>query len=93
MGLPTIGWSKRGRRDAPDLLVALFSISCSFWENLAKSYVGTPWRVGAPRGENPRSATAKITGIKLCVKQTRTNWMQIPFLSTVHLNKAIPLFH
>ena len=24
------------------------SISCSFWENLAKSYVSAPWRVGAP---------------------------------------------
>ena len=22
--------------------------SCSFWENLAKSYVGAPWRVGGP---------------------------------------------
>ena len=28
--------------------VQILSISCSFWENLAKSYVGAPWRVGAP---------------------------------------------
>ena len=28
--------------------IRILSISCSFWENLAKSYVGTPPRVGAP---------------------------------------------
>ena len=29
--------------------VQILSISCSFWENLAKSYAGAPhpWRVGA----------------------------------------------
>ena len=27
-----------------------------FWENLAKSYVGAPWRFGAPPRENPGSA-------------------------------------
>ena len=33
----------------PPLEVQILSISCSFWENLAKSYVGAPpWRVGAP---------------------------------------------
>ena len=26
----------------------ILSISCSFWENLAKSYVGAPRGVGAP---------------------------------------------
>ena len=26
----------------------ILSISCSFWENLAKSYVGAPWGVGTP---------------------------------------------
>ena len=38
------GGSKGGARDAP---VQIPSISCSFWENLAKSYVGAPpgsWR-------------------------------------------------
>ena len=34
--------------DAPPPPVQILSISCSFWENLAKSYVGAPWRVGAP---------------------------------------------
>ena len=28
--------------------VQILSISCSFWENLKKSYVGAPWRVGTP---------------------------------------------
>ena len=38
--------------------VQILSISCSFWENLAKSYVGTPPGVGAPPRGNPGSATA-----------------------------------
>ena len=32
----------------PTLGVQILSNSCSFWENLAKSYVGVPWRVGVP---------------------------------------------
>ena len=42
------GWV--GARDARTPGVQILSISCSFWENLAKSYVGVPslWRVGAP---------------------------------------------
>ena len=28
--------------------VQILSISCSFWENLTKSYVGTPQGVGTP---------------------------------------------
>ena len=46
----------RGTRAPPG--VQILSISCSFWEILAKSYVGAPpgsWR--PPRG-NPGSATA-----------------------------------
>ena len=41
--------------------VQIFSISCSFWENLAKSYVGAPpgELVPPPRG-NPGSATDLI---------------------------------
>ena len=41
------GGSKRGREGrAPPLGVQILSISCSFWENLANSYVGAPpsWR-------------------------------------------------
>ena len=39
--------------------VQILSLSCSFWENLAKSYVGAPWRVGAPPPGNPGSATGE----------------------------------
>ena len=52
------GGSKGGAGDThPPLLVQILSISCSFWENLAKSYVGAPPEELAPppRG-NPRSA-------------------------------------
>ena len=46
----------RGRR-AP-LGVEILSISCSFWENLAKSYVGTPpGELAPPPRGNPGSAT------------------------------------
>ena len=41
------GASKGGVRNARPPGVQILSISCSFWENLAKSYVGTPvgsWR-------------------------------------------------
>ena len=36
------GGSKGGMRDAHPPRVQILSISCSFWENLAKSYVGAP---------------------------------------------------
>ena len=42
------GGSKGGMRDAHLPGVKVLSISCSFWANLTKSYVGAPWRVGAP---------------------------------------------
>ena len=35
-------------RRALPLRPKIFSISCSFSHNLVKSYVGAPWRVGAP---------------------------------------------
>ena len=44
----TSGTSKGGARDARPLEVRILSISCSFWENLAKLYVGASRRVGAP---------------------------------------------
>ena len=53
----------RGMR-AP-LGVQILSISCSFWENLAKSYVVAPWGVGAPPRGNPGSATGIISIIQL----------------------------
>ena len=44
--------------DVHPLGVQILSISCSFWENLAKSYVGAPTGelVSPPRG-NPGSTT------------------------------------
>ena len=47
------GGSKGGARDAcPPPGVQILSISCIFWENLEKSYVGAlPRRVGAPSSE------------------------------------------
>ena len=49
-----IGKSKGGARDTCSLGVQILSISCSFRENLAKSYVGTPWRILDPplNGDN-----------------------------------------
>ena len=41
----------------PPLGSKFFQFHAVFWENLAKSYVGTPWRVGAPTSGNPGSAT------------------------------------
>ena len=42
----------------PLLGVQILSISCSFWEILAKSYVGAPpGELAPPPGGNPRSAT------------------------------------
>ena len=43
----------------PPLGVQILSISCIFWENLAKSYVGAPPGVGDPPRGNPRSATGQ----------------------------------
>ena len=54
------GASKGGARDDFPLRAQILSISCSFWEILAKSYVGVPPPPGElappPRG-NPGSAT------------------------------------
>ena len=48
--------SKGGARDAPG--VQILSISCSFWDYLAKSYWRPPPpRVGAPPLGNPGSTT------------------------------------
>ena len=51
LSLADLRGGARGMR-APG--VQILSISCSFWGNLAKSYVGAPpppWRVGAPTSE------------------------------------------
>ena len=54
------GGSKGGTRDADPPGAQILSISCSFWENMAKSYVCTsPRGVGAPPRGNPRSASGK----------------------------------
>ena len=52
-----IGGSKVGARDAhPSLGVQILSISCSFWENLTKTYVGAPVGLALPPAGNPGSA-------------------------------------
>ena len=64
-GLP---WSlvdlRRGPRDACPPGVQILSNTCSFWENLAKSCVGTPpgGLAPPPRG-NPGSATDNLVRI------------------------------
>ena len=54
-GLPS-GGSKGGAPSGGPIL----SVSCSFWENLAKSCVGgpPPQELAPPPRENPGSATA-----------------------------------
>ena len=53
--------------------VQILSISCSFWENLAKSYVGAtppppPGELASPPQGNPGSATALIeSGLNICL--------------------------
>ena len=65
-----------GTRNASPLVVLILSISCSFWGNLAKSYVEIPGGLAPPPRGNPGSATvkpsvlapqktAKITKLKL----------------------------
>ena len=53
----TLGRSKGTRGTCTPIGVQILSISCSFWEKLAKSYVGAPWRVAPPPPGNPGSAT------------------------------------
>ena len=55
----TSGGSKGGARDPrPPLGAQILSISCSFWENVAESYVGAPpGELAPPPRGNPGSAT------------------------------------
>ena len=49
-------------RAPPPLGVQILSISCSFWEILAKSYVGAPpGELAPPPRGNPRSATVSAS--------------------------------
>ena len=54
-----------GSQGAHPLRPKIFSISCIFLYNLAKSYVGAalPWRVGGPSYGNPGSAPVIYTSI------------------------------
>ena len=48
--------------------VQILSISCSFWENLAKSYVGAPTgELAPPPWGNPRSATEDNGSMWCCM--------------------------
>ena len=52
------GGSKgRGREGCVPPWIQILSISCIFWVNLTKSYVGTQWGVGAPSSGKSWSAT------------------------------------
>ena len=52
-----LGGSKGGARDACRRRIQILSISCIFWENLEKSYIGSPAprMVGAPSYEGTPS--------------------------------------
>ena len=47
----------------------ILSISCSFWENLAKSYVGAPppGELAPPPQGNPGSATDNVSDFHIVV--------------------------
>ena len=47
---------REGTGTCATLGTQILSISCSFWENLAKLYVGAPGELAPPLG-NPGSAT------------------------------------
>ena len=72
------GGSKGDVRDAPPG-IQILSISCSFWENLAKSYVGAlsppPGGLVPPPLGNPRSATGSRFGLRLNL--SLHGWMAI----------------
>ena len=53
------GGSKGGREGCAPQVAQILSISCSFWENMAKSYVGVPpGELAPPPRGNPLSTTA-----------------------------------
>ena len=56
--------------------VQILSISCSFWENLAKSYVGAP-----PEGWRPHLGEILDPPLRICCLFTST-YFSIYFLST-----------
>ena len=60
-------------RPPPPPGVQILSISCSFWEILAKSYVGAPQGVGHPPRGNPGSATEVIVKENLFVVWNKNN--------------------
>ena len=76
--------------------VQILYISCSFSENLIKSYVGAPWRVGAPRQGNPGSATVYMCNLSFSVPYVSTMftlsiWKGLETNFIIHLNPALRL--
>ena len=57
---PAVADLKGARGTPAPLGVQILSISCSFWENLAKLFVGPPGLAPPPRG-NPASATNQVS--------------------------------
>ena len=75
--------------------VQILSISCSFWENLAKSYVGAPpGELAPPPRGNPRSATAgggKYSAIfyGLTISAIEINWWGSKIASVIYSTSII----
>ena len=64
------GGSKGGRKGRAPPWAQILSISCSFWENLAKSYVGAPpGELAPPPRGNPGSATETYGKSAVCMAQ------------------------
>ena len=63
---------------APPPGVQILSISCSFWEILAKSYVGAPpGELAPPPRGNPGSATGYIPGTHVSAQHPRGHLLLI----------------
>ena len=91
-----IGESGGGAPPSRPSGVQILSISCSFWENFAKSYLGAPpGGLAPPPWGNPGSATAfhkaRLVHCKVCIKNflLRIYWIRWKFLSemVIHWNQ------
>ena len=86
-----------GARDPPGGGVKILSISCSFWGNLAKSYVGpppppTPGELAPPPRGNPGSATGNVSTllrISICGSKINLVEAQLVRKHLVFLQKSV----
>ena len=76
--------------DAPPLGVQTLSISCSFWEILAKSYVGAPpGDLAPPPWGNPASATVQY----IFIYSKRCKQKQVEPTTFIYLYKSLVVRH